>query len=588
MHPDTAVVRINHREQSERSDAFYDTIRSRHYKNRFTRFLVRSLVKSRNASDEGSPTLDFKRNRLYFEHYAGKRITAVRVTQANVFSPRDSSQKVGWVQRFVDKLHIRTDSKQLAKNLLFKAGDTINPYIMGINEELLRNLPNLSTAYFVVLPDPNDSTGVTVHIFARDNWSISADARLGTERNYVSVFDRNFLGTGDELKLIFTCEEPIRKFGGEINYTARNLLGSFANVTLKLGIGSAQNTAQFIVERPFILPSDWGMGFSVGRNYTREKQIRTDTSYYISRFQLNGWIGKSWCLDWKYGTSVYVAASINKERYDKRQSIGPAVNPYYHNSETLLFSLGFSRRNYFQGNMIYGYGRTEDIPYGFRTELVFGRQWCEKLGRRDYLGVRGYWGNLVGDNYLEAGLGAGTFFTPDYSLQQAVINSHIKYFTPLLRIRTSYLRQFGTLSMAMGFNRLEGEREALRYEKWKGIRGLHSNAGLVGYNRLTMSSETVLFTPLFLYHFRFAFFVFGDAGWLGDNNNLFRNRFTGAIGLGVRIKNERLIFNNIQLRVGYAFNRPPEVGYSYFSVSNEQDFQDANFQGGQPQIIEYK
>ena len=184
----------------------------------------------------------------------------------------------------------------------------------------------------------------------------------------------------------------------------------------------------------------------------------------------------------------------------------------------------------------------------------------------------------------------GSFFTPDYRLQQSVITGRIKYFTPLLRVRTSYIRQFGVLSATMGFNRLKGEREALRYENryGTGIRGMSANSWLSGYNRLTLSSETVLFTPLFLYHFRFAFFLFGDAGWMGYDNNLFRNRFTGAIGAGVRIKNERLIFNNIQIRLGYAFNRPPEVGYSYFSVSNEQDFREANFAAGQPQIVPYR
>ena len=590
MHSDTIVVPINYREQSEQADAFYDTLRRRRYKNPVTRFLVRSLIRSRNASDEGPPMLDFKRNRLYFEQYAGKRITAIHITQANVFSPRDTSEKVGWAQRVIDKIHIRTRREQLVQNLLFKAGDRLNPYVMGINEELLRSLPNLATAYFVVMPDPSDSTGVTVHIFARDNWSISGDARWGSTEKELSVFDRNFLGTGDELKLIFSSERGLKNIGTEIDYTARNLLGSFTDVTVRMGVGANRNIGQFTVDHPFILPSDWAFGADVERAYGREELTLTDTSYYINRFRVSGWFGKSWCLNWRNGTSVYVAASLSKEQYSNRPQVTETMNPYYHNSELLLFSLGFARRNYFQGNMIYGYGRTEDIPYGFRVELVGGRQWEEKLGPRDYWGVRGYWGNLVGDHYVEAGASLGSFFTPDYRLQQSVITGRIKYFTPLLRVRTSYIRQFGVLSATMGFNRLKGEREALRYENryGTGIRGMSANSWLSGYNRLTLSSETVLFTPLFLYHFRFAFFLFGDAGWMGYDNNLFRNRFTGAIGAGVRIKNERLIFNNIQIRLGYAFNRPPEVGYSYFSVSNEQDFREANFAAGQPQIVPYR
>lgn len=63
LHADTAIVPINYREQSARSDAFYDTLRLRKYKNAFTRFLFRSLIRGRNSSDEGTPSLDFKQNR---------------------------------------------------------------------------------------------------------------------------------------------------------------------------------------------------------------------------------------------------------------------------------------------------------------------------------------------------------------------------------------------------------------------------------------------------------------------------------------------------------------------------------------------
>lgn len=590
MHSDTAVVRINYREKSEKSDAFYDTLLNRKYKRSFTRWLVQSFVRGRNSSDEGEPSLDFKRNRLYFQHFEGKRIRAIYITQANVFSPRDSSEKVGWVQRFVDKLHIRTKQKQLTQNFLFKVGDTINPYVMGINEELLRSLPNLSTAYFVVMPVAGDSTGVTVSVFARDNWSISGDIRLGSDENKFSLFDRNFLGTGDELKVSLISEKSLRHMGPEVEYTARNLLGSFTDVNIRLGIGANRTVSQFAMERRFVLPSDWGYGLRVGRIYAPEDMALSDTSYYVNRFVVDGWAGKSWCLDWRNGTSIYLAGTLGKEQYSYRPPVGEALNPYYHDSEMFLFSLGVVRRNFFQGNMIYGYGRTEDIPYGFRAELVGGRQWEEKRGRRDYWGLRGYWGNLVGDHYLETGLSAGSFFTKDYAPEQAVISGYLKYFTPLLRIGTSYVRQFGTISATMGFNRLEGEREALRYDSrlGMGIRGLGSNVWFNGYNRLTLSSETVLFTPIFFYHFRFAFFLFGDVGWLGNNNNLFANRFTGAVGAGVRIKNERLIFNNVQIRLGFAFNRPPEVGYNYFSISNEQDYLEANLAPGRPQVIPYR
>lgn len=588
MHSDTMAVPFNYRDLDERSDAFYDTLKYKKYKNPLMKLLMRYLVRSRDASDEGIPSTALKRNREYFERFGGKTIHEIKIIQANVFSPRDSSEKVGWVQRLIDKSHVQTREKQLVQNLLFKEGDLLDPYAMGINEKLLRSQPYFSTAYFIVTNHPTDPDGVIVTVFARDNWSISGKVNFGGDRKEIAVFDRNFLGLADELKLTYTCDDFLADQPGfEIDYTLRNLFGTFTNVKLELGVGEGQNIARFTFDRPFILPNDYALGFSAGHVYRKEKQRLVDTSLYVDRFDLNLWTGRSWALNPGNGTSIYFSSGYGKRHYNVRPTVDTTLNPYYHNYHEIMFNLGIGRKNFFQGNMIYGFGRTEDIPYGFRGELIFGRRWDDLLGSRQYFGSRIFWADLIGNHYLEAGLSGGTFVKNGQS-QQGVFNASLKYFTPLVRISTGYARQFMLITLSRGFHRFQGEREALRYEKAYAIRGLKSNDELLGYNRLTLSTETVVFTPIFLYHFRFAFFGFGDVGWLGDRNNILKNKFTGSVGLGVRLKNERLIFNNIQLRIGMSFNRPDGVGYSTFGVSNQPRYQEYNFLPGKPQIIQYQ
>lgn len=587
VYSDTVITRINYRERVEKADALYDTLQNK--KGKFSQLLYRSFVRSRDQSDEGLPMVDFKVNRGYFEYFKGRVITDIRVVQANVFSPRESSEKVSKVQQFIDKLHLRTKAEQLEQNFMFEVGDTINPYAMGINEEYLRSLPYLSTAYFVITNDPNNKNGVVVNVFARDNWSISADVMLSDDENYLSVFDRNFLGSADELRITARCEEPVINPSVEVEYQVRNLLGSFVDLDIRLGAGAVANIGAFKAERRFLLPSDHGFGVNVSSSKQLEYLPIMDTAYYIGRFQVEAWYGKSWCLEWRKGTSIYLTGGYTDQSFYSTPQVTAHTNPLYQNNETALIGFGYARKNYFQGNMVYGYGRTEDIPYGFRAEIIGGVQWNEWLGRRPYFGARGYWGDLTKIGYLEVGLEAGSFFTDNWTAQQGSFIGRVRYFSPLIPLKSSYIRQFVNIHSSIGLNRLAGEREALRYERWSGIRGLrHYNDDLMGYNRLTISGETVFFTPIFLYHFRFAFFAFGDIGWLGDHYNPFKNRFTGACGIGVRVKNERLIFNNIQIRLGYAFNRPDGIGYSYFSVSNEQTFIEPNFSAGKPEIIGYK
>lgn len=582
---DSMVVHINYREGDQPNKRIFNPNK---LKGKFSKYLYNTLIRESDESDEGQPAIDFKVNRGYFEYFKGRVITTIRIVHADVFTPVDSAVKESKVQRFVDNLHITTKRSQLEENLMFHVGDTINPYALGINEWYIRNLPYLSTAYFLLTVDKTHPNGVVITLFARDSWTISADLSVSESDTYLSLFDKNFLGTGDELKLSFMCEEPIVNPGLEIQYTARNVMGSFMDANIFLGAGSETNVGGFSLQRPFILPNDraWGVT-ALNRKEGRWLPI-SDTAYYIGRQELEAWYGKSWCLEWRKGTSIYTTASYSSENYFSVPPVTPTLNPLYQSRDMILMSLGYARNNYFQGNMIYGYGRTEDIAYGFRTEVLGGIEWNEYLGRRYYGGMRGYWGDQTKIGYLELGAAFGTFLTTEKQLQQSTLTAHVRYLSPLIVARNAYIRQFLSLESTTGFHRLEGERESLFYERRAGIRGLGSNSNLRGYNRLTLSAEAVYFTPISFYHFRFAFFGFGDLGWLGNSANPFKNQFTGAIGVGVRIKNERLIFNNVQIRIGFAFNRPADIGYSYFAVSNEQTVADGNFAPTRPQIIPYK
>ncbi|MEG0163317.1 MAG: hypothetical protein RR652_05215, partial [Mucinivorans sp.] len=84
-------------------------------------------------------------------------------------------------------------------------------------------------------------------------------------------------------------------------------------------------------------------------------------------------------------------------------------------------SIGFSRQNYYQGNMIYGYGRTEDIPFGYKFEAVGGYQWSESLGRRYYAGLNLLWGNALGNSYLNLAGRVGGYWNKERKWEQVML-----------------------------------------------------------------------------------------------------------------------------------------------------------------------
>ena len=73
---------------------------------------------------------------------------------------------------------------------------------------------------------------------------------------------------------------------------------------------------------------------------------------------------------------------------------------------------------------------------------------------------------------------------------------------------------------------------------------------------MILNTETVLFTPYQPLGFRIALFGFADFGLLGYSPNIFKNEFYTSFGIGIRLRNERLVFNTIQIRLGLALGKP--------------------------------
>lgn len=584
---DTLLVNKRYDSLQRRSTQFYDTLHRG--KSKFGRFMASLLFTSspHNASDDAPPMNSFELSRHYFNNFEGLTVDHIEIVQANVFT-RSPGEEVDEFGRFIDKLHVQTRQGVIRRNLLFSVGDTISPYTMSVNEQLLRNLPYISTAYIVVNRSARNPRAVVVSIFVRDSWTISGDLRWNAG-NYIDAFDRNFLGAGDELRLRYYFPRGDQTHGFEAQYRFNNLFGTFTNVLLAAGTGRTNNTLRIEASRPFLLPSDHIWGFRAGYEQTNRGMATYDTVYPIRRTNYSAWYGHAWTLDPYQGTAVYAMLSSTYLEFNQRPPIVTATkNPYYLTRWTTMLSFGFSRQNYFQGNMIYGYGRTEDIPFGFKFEAVGGYERSEALGERAYAGLNAQWGDLLGSSYFGLAARLGSYWGRERSWEQGVLDIEGRFFSPLFRLGSIYVRQFLTATATWGYDRLTGEGERIAYDDpISTIRGMHVPYWQRGITRATLSGETVFFTPIFLYHFRFAFYLWGDLGVMGSSKAVFANPLAATVGIGVRIKNERLIFNNIQIRLGVAIKIPLGYESNWFDASNEEEWHADVFRPTVPWTVPY-
>jgi hypothetical protein len=89
--------------------------------------------------------------------------------------------------------------------------------------------------------------------------------------------------------------------------------------------------------------------------------------------------------------------------------------------------------------------------------------------------------------------------------------------------------------------------------------------------------------------FRFAFFGFADVAFLAATNRIIdKGDFLTGIGVGIRIRNDNLIFNTFQIRIGYFPNPPPYSTINNLILSGEQLLRPNNFDPGPPTVIPYQ
>jgi hypothetical protein len=185
--------------------------------------------------------------------------------------------------------------------------------------------------------------------------------------------------------------------------------------------------------------------------------------------------------------------------------------------------------------------------------------------------------------YLYGGVQAGGFVLNGLTVD-AVIDARAGYFTNLIPLRRFALRQFVLAGYTVGLRRTD----AVVLDDESGIRGLNS-VGLSGLERLVGRLQTVLFIPGNWLGFRTAVFGEVDIGAIGPKyQTVDDQRFYTGWGLGLRIGNERLVFDPIEIRVNVYPSPPGEQPTVRFFFTSGRDFPIPGFAPGAPSTAGFK
>lgn len=575
MTPDSLDSRV-----TERNQRLYDSIASKSSRRAFSRMLYSLLfVHPHRDTSESGRILDESR---LLAPYAGKTIGEIRIKRAQVFA-----EDGNWLERTGNKLHALTRERIIRRDLLFRTGEPLNPELIVRSQQLLHSRSYIADTDVQVVPDPLDSTRVDIVLLTRDSWTIGIDAALHSEgHTMIGLSDGNFLGSGTRFKVETNFSRKDFSYGGNlIGYEIPNVLGSFFSFEAEVGRNFYEETLRIALRKEFLKPTDYEAGITYTDLRSKYWMPDTDSSVLVKVRNLDLWAGRSHELQ-GLRSNLFYTLRYNYARFSERPEVADRLHPALHDHDDLLAGIGLYREHLYTTNMVFGFGTKEYVASGYKAELTGGYSWGE-FNDNIYLGIGFRAGGFLRSGFLMAGFTLGSHIDHrSGAWNRSAVDADFLWFSNLLAYRRCRLRQFLALRYTQGWNRHAGYEESITFTAEEGLQAF--NQHVVGCNRLVLNTETILFTPFQPLGFRFAFFGFVDGGLLGYSPNPLKNHGFVSFGLGLRLRNERLIFSTLQIRLGIAFGKGGVAGDDWFSLSNNKYFRPYRFLPTRPEVVPFR
>jgi len=581
-----------------RSENFFDSLEVHAARRKWTTRL-HNIVITAPKKEAIFDTIQTSESVSPFLNYGGKTIRNIRIQRLQPFGPtiHDTSRiAISTLERFGNNIHTQTSEKVILNYLLFSEGDPLNPSVISDNERIIRQLSFIEDARIFIIQVPESPGFVDILILTKDAFPIGMGGNLKSlHAGNIEIFDKNLAGMGHQIHSIFHWDSLQQKprLGYDFFYIINNISGSFISSKVRYAHIFQKEAYELTFDRRFLTPGiKYAGALNLERTYDQYNIRYNDTIVLPTDVKYNlfdAWFGRSIALTSikRYTPNrinLVLATRFQTKHYFQRPEVSENTFYEYHNRTIWLGSISLSQQRFFKSNLIYSFGRTEDIAQGTLLSFVFGPEFSE-FKKRFYAGINFSRGNLLanlGYLYLNAELGgfAGNGHFPD----QGVVHLETNYFTNLFIVNRFKFRHFINFNYIKGYNRFSDEYIDINDKN--GIRGFRTDL-IKGTRKATINFETVAFSPYYFYGFRFAFFGFIDVGLISFTQPLFETMLHRGFGLGVRIRNERLVFETFSIRFGYYPTLEEEHSPLVIDISGEKKFVSQDFYVKKPDLIRF-
>ncbi len=528
----------------------------------------------------------------------GLIIRNIYFRSVDIFAPEvtDTSYiPVSWFEKLVNISHNDTRKSLLQRYLLFQPGDRLDVFLAADNERILRDLSFIMDARFVARKVKNSPDSVDLILITQDKFPIGLDVNI--DKPIVGSFGvthQNMLGYGHHLSAsAYFDNQHQPHLGYSLGYGTTNIYGTFTSARIGYINKWNQESFDFDFFREFRAMSLQNAG-----GFSFENSALTQSIHFLDTiFELRDY--KYTLTDLWFGriitpigeqtqqtrSGLYLAARFSDYNSIRQPDIDDSYLYPYDDRIRVLFSLGISRQGNRKDNLIYTFGRTEDVPFGYQFDITSGYEWSSGKSRPYFSLTAAYGSYLNNSSYFSGRVQYGTFFQNGNG-EQGVFQLRTDYFSRLYKRRTFMFRNFVTLMSSFGINRNPGE--FLTISNRKGIAGL-AGTSLRGTDKVVLNLESAVFTPYELLGFKFAVFGGLDLGFIKREQQRFSDsRLFSGINLGIRIRNDQLVFNTFVIRLAFYPGRPDNSTAENFTIDYVPRIRFNDFLPDKPEIVVYQ
>jgi len=467
-----------------------------------------------------------------------------------------------------ESLHRDTREYVIKNNLFIKEGQRLNPFRLADNERYLRDLNFIKDSRIFVVQYDEESDSVDLLIMTRDVFSLGAslDPRSTTEVNWLFQ-EANFLGSGLRFAYTGLYDSDRRpQFGSEYSVSQNSIGGSFVDATVGYtnidnarGLGNENESAAFLrLDRPLFMPyARWAGGIEFSRNWSSNVFVEPDSLFarYVYSIQ-DYWAGFTFGENRALRNGRenrhrrFLSARVLDQHFISLPDVAltPRENLLYGNRLLALAKLTLFRQDFYKTKYVFGFGRTEDVPYGYSVSATAG--WEKQFGlTRPYIGGQVQRSFTNHGNIISLDAQVGGYFRVGEA-EDMSLNTTASYFSKVYDLKTYKVRHSFEIGFSKFFKR--NIKLPLDINNNNGIGGFRPDS-LVGDARLRMRIQALVFTNWKLLGFNFALVPQFDFAFLAPRNQSALNgEFFQGYSVGLRTRNENLIFNTVELR-GYFF-----------------------------------